>query len=80
MGRPVKHWFDKRAADGGHWTVATKTTWGFPDADWTSFQERVRYAPVQLIDARNADIHKHGKMTKEEAEAMAKLLNASQTD
>ena len=71
-----RQWFDKRADDGNYWTVTKKTDWAITVDRWFA-QEKVMYLPVSVVDAHNADIRDYGKMTKEEAIAMAKLLNAT---
>lgn len=76
MGRPIKQWFDQRAVDGFYWTVAMRIEWQVNTDKWL-MRETVEYRPVNLIDAHKVDIRRYGKMTKEEAEAMAKLLNAT---
>lgn len=76
MGRPIKQWFDQRAVDGFYWTVTMKEEWEFNTDQWLA-RKAIEYRPVNLIDAHKADIRRYGKMTKEEAVAMAKLLNAT---
>lgn len=76
MGRPMKQWFDRRAVDGSYWTVTEKREWEFNTDQWLS-REVVEYRPVSMLDAHPVDVRQYGKMTKEEAVAMAKLLSAS---
>lgn len=79
MGRPMKQWFDRRAVDGGYWTVTMKTEWEIATDSWFA-REKVTYLPVSVLDAHKADVRKYGKMTKDEAVAMAKLLSAIETN
>jgi hypothetical protein len=79
MGRPTKQWFDQRAIDGFYWTITVKRDWRYNINQWLT-EEVVEYRPVNLIDAHKADIRQYGKMTQDEAIAMAKLLNASETN
>lgn len=54
-----------------NWSI-TSTTW-LPDEDFT------RYYATLVQDTPMANLIKYGRMTREEAIAMAKLLDASQT-
>jgi hypothetical protein len=78
MARP-KHWFDKRAEDGFYWTVAPKKEISYNINTWSEVVT-LCYIPIKVIDAHPVDVRQYGKMTKEEAVAMAKLLNASATN
>ena len=71
-----KQWFDRRAEDGNYWTIATKHETSYDINNWGHI-ERTWYVAAQLPDARWVDVDRFGKMTKEEAIAMAKLLNAT---
>lgn len=70
-----KQWFDRRAENGNYWTIVTKHERNYDLNNW-DVSERTWYVAAQLNDARRADVNRFGKMTKEEAIAMAKLLNA----
>ena len=41
---------------------------------------RIRYSAILVHDASSESVRKYGQMTKDEAIAMMKLLNASQTN
>lgn len=69
-----KKWFDQRAEYAQHWTIVTKHETKYEAHVWGV--ERTWYVAAQLPDARWIDVDRFGKMTKEEAIAMAKLLNA----
>ena len=75
MGRP-KQWFDQRAEDGFYWTVAPKREISYNINTWSEVVT-LCYIPIKVIDAHPFDVRQYGKMTKEEAVAMAKLLSAS---
>lgn len=49
-------------------------------ADRIARTERITYYATLVGDTHNQFLKKYGQMTREEAMAMAKLLNASQTD
>jgi len=78
-----KQWFDKRAEDGGYWTVVVQK---WEDFEYTYHNnsasyllrsvERIRYEPRELIKVKRRPTM-GGKMKQEEAIAMAKLLNAT---
>ena len=70
-----KKWFDQRAEYAKHWTIVTKHETSYDPNNWGHI-ERTWYVAAQLPDARWVDVDRFGKMTKEEAIAMAKLLNA----
>ena len=74
-----KSWFDQRAENGGYWTVAPKREMSY---DFNTWSEVVTlcYIPVRALDAHPHDVQQYGKMTQDEAIAMAKLLNASETN
>jgi hypothetical protein len=67
-----KQWFDKRAEKGQYHTV----TLILEQNSWKQ-EVLIRYEAVKYIKARPTDANKYGRMTQEEAIAMAKLLNAS---
>jgi len=68
----LKQWFDKRAEKGQYHTV----TLILEQNSWKQ-EVLIRYEAVKFIKARPTDANKYGRMTQEEAIAMAKLLNAS---
>ena len=68
----LKQWFDKRAEKGQYHTV----TLILEQNSWKQ-EVLIRYQAVKYIKARPTDANKYGRMTQEEAIAMAKLLNAS---
>jgi hypothetical protein len=68
----LKQWFDKRAEKGQYHTV----TLILEQNSWKQ-EVLIRYEAVKYIKARPTDANKYGRMTQEEAIAMAKLLNAS---
>lgn len=84
MARPSKQWFDQRAVDGFYWTVTVKThlVFDFESNGMGLGMNRVEvcYTPVNMLDAHPVDVRQYGKMTQDEAIAMAKLLNASETN
>ena len=71
-----KQWFDQRAEKGQYYTVTLKLEHSYSVISWAE-EVRVWYEPVKYIKARPTDANKYGRMTQEEAIAMAKLLNAS---
>lgn len=71
-----KQWFDKRADEGQYFTVTLKLDAHFDFLTWRQ-AVRIWYEPVKFIGARQADANKYGRMSKEEAVSMAKLLNAT---
>jgi hypothetical protein len=74
-----KSWFDKRAEDGFYWTVTAKRTISYDPNSWVDIVT-LYYAPIKVLGAHPLDVQKYGKMTQDEAIAMAKLLNASETN
>jgi hypothetical protein len=78
MARP-KDWFDQRAEDGFYWTVAPEREISYSINTWSEVIT-LRYIPIKALDAHPYDVRQFGKMTKDEAIAMAKLLNASETN
>jgi hypothetical protein len=76
MGRP-KDWFDQRAEDGGYWTITVKREISSLPESWMDVVT-LRYIPARVLDAHPYDVRQYGKMTRGEAIAMAKLLNASE--
>lgn len=75
MARP-KNWFDQRAEDGFWYTVAPKREISYSINTWSEIVT-LCYIPTKVIDAHPSDVRQYGKMTQDEAIAMAKLLNAS---
>lgn len=71
-----KKWFDRRADDGQHYTITLKTKKGFSPYSW-DLKIEYWYEAAKLMDARPVEAAKYGRMTKDEAIAMAKLLNAT---
>ena len=78
MARP-KDWFDQRAEDGFYWTITPKREISYAINTWSEVVT-FRYIPAKVIDAHPSDVRQYGKMTRDEAIAMAKLLNASATN
>jgi hypothetical protein len=78
MARP-KDWFDQRAEDGGYWTITVKREFSYDPNTWSDVVT-IRYIPVRVLDAHPGDVRQYGKMTRDEAIAMVKLLNASETN
>ena len=74
-----KSWFNKRAEDGFWYTIAPKREISYDYNDWTDIVT-LRYIPVKVLGAHPHDVQQYGKMTRDEAIAMAKLLNASETN
>lgn len=70
-----KQWFDKRAEDGGYWTVIVREESNYNILMWEEVT-RTWYEPIEFIKVKRRPTM-GGKMTKEEAIAMAKLLNAT---
>ena len=70
-----KQWFNTRAEDGGYWTVIVREERSYNILMWEEVKH-TWYLPVQFINVRRRPTV-GGKMTKEEAIAMAKLLNAT---
>ena len=79
MARP-KQWFDQRAEDGFYFTVTVKREISYDGENWWREIVTTHYIPVKVLDAHPEDIRKYGKMTRDEAVAMAKLLSASETN
>ena len=71
-----KQWFDKRADEGQYFTVSLKIQSDFDLLTWKQ-QVRVWYEPTKFINARPTDANKYGRMSREEAIVMAKLLNTT---
>jgi len=71
-----KQWFDKRAEKGQYHTVTLILEQSYNINTWEQ-KVLIRYEAVKYIKARPTDANKYGRMTQEEAIAMAKLLNAS---
>jgi hypothetical protein len=78
MARP-KEWFDQRAEDGFWYTVAPKREISYNLNSWMEVVT-LCYIPVKVLGAHPHDVRQYGKMTRDEAIAMAKLLNASETN
>ena len=72
----LKQWFDKRAEKGQYHTVTLILEQNYNINTWKQ-EVLIRYEAVKYIKARPTDANKYGRMTQEEAMAMAKLLNAS---
>jgi hypothetical protein len=75
-----KSWFDKRAENGFYWTVTAKRRMSYDPNSWVVDIVTLYYAPIKVLGAHPLDVQKYGKMTQDEAIAMAKLLNASETN
>jgi hypothetical protein len=71
-----KQWFDKRADDGNDWTIREQVHKDYNPIVW-EMTIRISYIADRVIKSRDRDVIKYGKMTKEEAIAMAKLLTAT---
>jgi hypothetical protein len=71
-----KQWFDKRAEDGNDWTVREQVNKDYNPMSW-EMTISIRFVADRVIKSRDRDVIKYGKMTKEEAIAMAKLLTAT---
>ena len=74
-----KSWFDKRAEDGFYWTITVKRKISYTYNSWSEIVT-LRYVPIKALGAHPLDVQTYGKMTQDEAIAMAKLLNASETN
>lgn len=74
-----KSWFDKRAEDGFWYTITAKREISYNINSWMEVVT-LYYAPIKVLGAHPLDVQKYGKMTQDEAIAMAKLLNASETN
>jgi nicotinic acid phosphoribosyltransferase len=74
-----KSWFDKRAEDGFWYTIAPKREISYSPNTWSEVVT-LYYIPVKVLGAHPHDVQTYGKMTQDEAIAMAKLLNASETN
>lgn len=77
-----KPWYDKKAEQGNWWVLRRGIVpeWGEHDA--TGFREFTlidKYTPIRWGQALKSE-REQAPMTKEEAEAMAKLLNASRIE
>jgi hypothetical protein len=83
MARP-KEWFDQRAEDGFYWTITVKKHLVFDlegnGGGLNASCVELLYTPIKVLDAYPIDVRQYGKMTQDEAIAMAKLLNASETN
>lgn len=71
-----KQWFDKRAEDGSYWTLRERKETSYNINTWGSVT-RTWYVVDKVIKTNPTDARRFGRMTKEEAVAMAKLLNAT---
>ena len=71
-----KQWFDKRAEDGNDWTIREQVNRDYNPMSW-EMTISIRFIADRVIKSRDRDVIKYGKMTKEEAIAMAKLLTAT---
>ena len=74
-----KSWFDQRAEDGFYWTITPKREISYSLDTWSDVVT-LCYIPARVLDAHPFDVQQYGKMTRDEAIAMAKLLNASETN
>jgi transposase InsO family protein len=77
-----KSWFDKRAEDGLEWAVVRvfvpeQTLWDMNRVDW--YPPKYVYYTCTAINIRRREVVGRN-MTKKEAEAMAKLLGAIETN
>ena len=72
-----KQWFDMRAEDGNYWTVREMKETEYSLTSWM-MTTKTWYAIGKLKKAKPMDVRRFGRMTKEEAIAMAKLLNATE--
>ncbi len=77
-----KSWFDKRAEDGLEWAVVRvlipeQTLWDRGAVTW--HPPKVVYYTCKAINIRRREVVGRN-MTKKEAEAMAKLLGAIETN
>ena len=71
-----KQWFDKRAEDGNDWTIREQVNKDYNPMSW-EMTISIRFIADRVIKSHDRDVIKYGKMTKEEAIAMAKLLTAT---
>jgi hypothetical protein len=74
-----KSWFNQRAEDGFYWTIVPKREISYSTNSWLEVVT-LYYIPLSVLHAHPHDVQQYGKMTKDEAIAMAKLLNASETN
>lgn len=71
-----KQWFDKRAEDGNDWTIREQIRTDYDPTSW-EMKVSIRLVADRVIKTPDKDVTKYGRMTKEEAIVMVKLLNAS---
>ena len=71
-----RQWFDQRADDGNYWTIREQVNKDYNPMSW-EMTISIRFVADRVIKSRDRDVIKYGRMTKEEAIAMAKLLNAT---
>lgn len=71
-----KQWFDKRAEDGNDWTIREQIHTDYNPMSW-EMKVSIKLVADRVLKTPDRDVTKYGKMTKEEAIAMAKLLTAT---
>jgi len=72
-----KQWFDKRAKDGKDWTIREQLNTDYNPMSW-ELKVSIKLFADRVIKSPDRYVTKYGRMTKEEAIAMAKLLNATE--
>ena len=68
-----KQWFDRRAKDGNDWTIREQIHHDYDATSW-ELKIRIKFVADRVIKSPDRDVTKYGRMTKEEAMAMARLL------
>ena len=71
-----KQWFDKRAEDGNDWTIREQKNVDYNPMSW-EMKVSIRFVADRVIKSPDKDVTKYGRMTKEEAMAMARLLTVT---
>lgn len=71
-----KQWFDKRAEDGNDWTIREQRNVDYNPMSW-EMKVSTRFVADRVIKSPDRDVTKYGRMTKEEAIAMARLLTVT---
>ena len=71
-----KQWFDKRAEDGNDWTIREQVYRDYNPMSW-EVKMGIRFVADRVIKSPDRDVTKYGRMTKEEAIAMARLLTVT---
>jgi hypothetical protein len=71
-----KQWFDSRADDGQYFTIVMREERRYNINMWAT-EIRIWYEPISFASAKHKSKAMYGVMTKDEAIAMAKLLNAT---